>query len=538
MGKKLFYIGRKKPDSKDQVSGNVSGPSTSSSSCMDDEEFNTTAASKVDDSSSRMSYSIQSSSVFSKSRNTHGTGASSTLTGGSQDKKAGDRDAANIGKPLRVVDFGRLSSLNPVLEEEDSIGTGVSAEEGSVRGSRGNSRSAPSSCKEKNIISVEQFDRSLKILDDNLAGLMDDIHQNVTNISKAAIQAVEFFKEFLPDSTSMKIPYRISMSKNGSLRRIAKVVLHFVDNLLVSDVFNNSRAIIIKRFITFLKRLNISSAEDSLEFHTLQYARNFCIGADCELPNKNKLSLIIDKISVADSSRISDQDGAFIAPVLRGMNKASAVLTVMFGLPDPQQEHFDMIKALYSLFPDVHFYCVKNYIKPCAEVAPLPTLKPRPMEISTTTQFHPPYRLSPDATAPPISMSLSSHENKKVTGTLGGYIYPQIDDKNPGLSQFSGSTFAITCAHVALAESQDYPYVSVPSTVLQHEYKKAVIEESQKYASDTAERAAFDEELIRIDQNLQWQEENKFGQVVWGERSIVNSKLSDFAIIKTNPKLA
>ena len=109
--------------------------------CMDDEEFNTTAASKVDDSSSRMSYSIQSSSVFSKSRNTHGTGASSTLTGGSQDKKAGDRDAANIGKPLRVVDFGRLSSLNPVLEEEDSIGTGVSAEEGSVRGSRGNSRS-------------------------------------------------------------------------------------------------------------------------------------------------------------------------------------------------------------------------------------------------------------------------------------------------------------------------------------------------------------------------------------------------------------
>lgn len=134
-------------------------------------------------------------------------------------------------------------------------------------------------------------------------------------------------------------------------------------------------------------------------------------------------------------------------------------------------------------------------------------------------------------------MSLSSHENKKISGTLGGYIYPQIDENNAALSQFAGSTFAITCAHVALAESQDYPYVSVPSTVLQNQYKKAIIDESQRYAKDSPERAAFEEELIRIDQNLKWQDENKFGQVVWGERAVVNSKLSDFAIIKTNPEL-
>ncbi|CAR23991.1 Ssy5p [Lachancea thermotolerans CBS 6340] len=534
MAKKLFGIGRKKTEAKDTKSGDASPSSTAPSSCIDEDVMDTTGSSKFDDSSSRVTSSIQSSSIFSKGRLTHGTGASSTLTGGSQDKKSGD--TSNVGKPLRVLDFGRGTSLNPVFEEEDSTGLN-SIDEHSSRPSKSSQRSGTSLNKEKTMITAAQLDRELKQLDENLAGLMDDIHQNVTNISKAVIQAVEYFKEFLPDTLSPKVPFRVSVSKSGYLRRITKVVLHFVDNLLVSDVFNNSRAIITKRFITFLKKLNISTTEDNIENHALPHARNFCIGADCELPNKGKLSLIIDKIAAKDSACISDQEGAFIAPILRGISKGSAVLTVMFGLPDPQQEHYDMIKALYSLFPDIHFYCVKNYITPCAEVAIPPSLTPQPMESKTTTSFHPPYRLLPDANSPPISMSLSSHENKKISGTLGGYIYPQIDENNAALSQFAGSTFAITCAHVALAESQDYPYVSVPSTVLQNQYKKAIIDESQRYAKDSPERAAFEEELIRIDQNLKWQDENKFGQVVWGERAVVNSKLSDFAIIKTNSEL-
>ncbi|SCV03517.1 LANO_0G04610g1_1 [Lachancea nothofagi CBS 11611] len=540
MAKKLLGIGRRKAETKDtQTAGDSSAQSSSSSSsCVDESDADTTGTTKNDDSSSRMSFSIQSSSIFSKSRRTHRTGASSTHTGDSQGKLTRSKDPENVGKPLRVLEFGRLSSLNPVLEEDDSsLPTSTFLDDYSTRVTRSLAKSASAPHKDNPALTIEQFDRALDMLDENLFGLMDDIHQNVTNISKAVIQAVEFFKDFLPDVSATKLPCRISWSKSSSLRRITKVVLHFVDNLLISDVFNNSRAIITKRFVSFLKKLNIPLTEEVSDLHTLPHPRNFCIDAECELPRKAKLSTIIDKIAATDSCYISDQDGAFIAPVLRGINRASAVLTVMFGLPDPQQEHFDMIKALYYLFPDVHFYCVKDYIKPCADLALQSTPKSQPMESKTASQFHPPYRLLSDVTSPPISMSISSHDSENITGTLGGYIYPQIDENDPSLSQYAGCTFAMACAHVALAESHDYPYVSVPSTVLQKQYKNAILEESQRYAAKSVERTAFEQELIRIDQNMQWQKENKFGQVVWGERSVVDEKLSDFAIIKVSPEV-
>ncbi|SCW03184.1 LAFE_0G04852g1_1 [Lachancea fermentati] len=557
MVKKLFGLGRRKTEGKtdsgnsasqDPTRTSSSSPSSSSSPAVEDLNIR---SSSDDDASSRVSSSIQSSSIFSKSRLTYNTGGSSTRTGSSHGKSRKEEepnlhDNDNVGKPLRVLDFGRISSLNPVMEEEEAsiaksetaLQGGIFNEEVSSSAQRTSSnhnlyaRKAP----EKIIITVDQVENELRLLDENLVSLMDDIHQNVTNISKAVIQAIEYFKKFLPEAAFAKVPYKVSMNKSSSLRRITKVVLHFTDNLLMSDVFNNSRAILVKRFMEFLKKLNINPIEDNYDSHTLPCPKNFCIDEDCDLPNKEKISLIIEEIARADSASISDQDGAFIAPVLRGLSKVSAVLTVLFGLPNPQHGHYEMVKALYSLFPDVHFYCVKDYIKPCADILPS-RAKPKPMENKTVPQFIPPYRLVTDSTKPPISMSLSSEQSKNITGTLGGYIYPQIEKSDTTLSQFTGSTFAITCAHVVLSESQDYPHVAVPSTVLQKQYKKAILEESQRYAQNSPERCAFEAEVTRIDQNLQWQDENQFGQVVWGERSIINQRLSDFAIIKVNPLL-
>ena len=73
--------------------------------------------------------------------------------------------------------------------------------------------------------------------------------------------------------------------------------------------------------------------------------------------------MILDELTKMDSSIISDQEGAFIAPILRGVTPKSSILTIMFGLPNLQHEHYEMIKVLYSLFPDVHMYCVKDCIK-------------------------------------------------------------------------------------------------------------------------------------------------------------------------------
>lgn len=507
--------------------------------------YHETAPSYDDASSSRAASSMGSSSIFSKSRLTYGTGASSSISGSRTDKKktrgtSSDTSGSNIddvGKPLRVVDFEKFNLLNPVFEEEANSETEASTDEVSnsaVTSSSTFMRHARADSTSKSVRSLDQVKNELSLLEDNLVELMDDIHQNVTNISKAVIQAIEFFKKFLPNNSG-KLPFRITFERFSSLRVITKIMLHFLDNLLISEVFGNSRSILIRRYLHFLKKLNISiSDETGVESQAVPYMANFCIDSDCKLPNKENISKVIDEISKSDPGAVSDQEGAFMAPILRGLSRKSAILTVMFGLPNPQQEHYEIVKALYSLFPDVHFFCAKDFIKPCADVLPKPMETHLPSaSLTTSFQFSPPYRLAANALQPPISMSLSSDHSSKMTGTLGGYLFPQIE-KDSELSQFAGASFAITCSHVVLSESHDYPHVSIPSRVLQSTYKNTLLEESRRYPKDSTEENAFLEETQRIEDNMKWQDQNKFGQVVWGERSIVNQKLSDFAIIKVS----
>ncbi|KOG98464.1 Ssy5p [Saccharomyces eubayanus] len=501
-----------------------------------------TANTASDDVSTTFDSSIQSSSIFSRSRLTSGTGASSSIaTSGMRSHSSGNSGSKNtknlqgfvdVGKPLRAVSF-----LNPVKEEESQdeqkasdvspLAPTTLATSGGVRENTFSSRRA---------ITLDNVHKSLSELEDNLVDIMDDIHQDVISISRAVIEAIEYFKEFLP-TIKDRIPYRISVEKSSALRKINKIVLHFLDNLLVSDAFSNSRSILLRRFYFFLKKLNLITDDDFiLESGVLPCLSVFCIDGHCNLPSMDKLDLILNELAKMDSSIISDQEGAFIAPILRGITPKSSILTIMFGLPNLQHEHYEMIKVLYSLFPDVHLYCVKDYIKKAAsavESIPSHTEPDVGPMAPVKFQFSPPYAVSENPLELPISMSLSTETSTKVTGTLGGYLFPQtgIDTK---FSQFANCSFAITCAHVVLSEKQDYPNVSVPSNVLQTSYKKVLAKESDRYPDDSVEKTAFLEEVQRIDQNLKWQKSNKFGRVVWGERAIVDHRLSDFAIIKVN----
>ncbi|CCC71946.1 hypothetical protein NCAS_0I02780 [Naumovozyma castellii] len=479
-----------------------------------------------------------SSSVFSKSRMTYETGNSSNRASSHKDQ-TGKTIFGDVGTPLRVLGIDKMNLLNPVLE---------SMNEGGFANDQVPSVSDTQTTPIVKTHSVEFIQKELDILESNLIDLMDDVHQNVTNISKAVIQAIEFFKDFSMNVENTVPTFTFTFSNNASIRNITKIVLHFIDNLLISEGFINSRSILLRRYVYFVKQLKINVTTDNEpEFsQLLPHMTNFCITEQFNIPNMNKIEKIMDQLIKSDSAVISDQEGAFIAPILRGLSPNSSILTVMFGIPNVQQEHFEMVKVLYSLFPDVHFYCGKDSIKACADVLS-PTkekldnskvqdnLTKEGLVPSQSYQFTPPYRITKTPFSPPISMSLSSMGNSKFTGTLGGYLFPQIGNDSK-LSQFAGSSFAITCAHVVLSDSRDYPHIATPSSVLQFSYKEMLKNEAKRYPKGSNEQSAFLQEAKKVEDNMEWQNTKKFGQVVWGERSIINQRLSDFAIIKVNPE--
>lgn len=477
------------------------------------------------------------SSIFSKGERTFSSSkVSSTIPSsshGSYGRKfaAGGNAYTDLGKPLRVVNEGKPFELGTLAEEDITLETTLND-----LTLEPNLNKDSASVPENEISQHSTSQMHLYNLETNLAELVDDVHQNIINISKAVIQAVEYFKDF---SMIQKLNYgsqRINTENSPYLRNISKIVFHFLDNLLISEGYTNSKYILLKRYLQFLKKINIDPIDKATASKTLPHLKNFCL--DDKLPNVDKIESIIQGLIESDCDIISDQNGAFIAPIRRGLCQNASIVSICFGIPNVQQEHYEMVKVLYSLFPDIHLYIVRDSIKKCAKVE---NPKNIVSQLSDTINqndipdFIPPYRIAEDPLEPPISMSISSEHYTNVTGTLGGYVFPQIE-KNSKFSQFAGSSFAITNAHVVLAESQDYPHCSVPSITLQTSYLKTLLSESKRYPDNSKENLAFLKEARKVETNLKWQKENTFGQVVWGVRSIVNNRLSDFAIIKVNPK--
>ncbi|AMD22478.1 HHL292Cp [Eremothecium sinecaudum] len=506
-----------------------------------------------DDELTRAGESVRSFSIFSKGKVTYATDECSSISESKARISVGNTTLAedyDVECPMGLVQLEKLTGTWHAAVEQEDIDVSTCFEQLSLnshvcegysdmlqqaslrlQGYSGNIG--------KSIQPIEsEVEKKLDILGEKLDLLMHDVHKNVIDVAQAVTRASEYFDWFFPEVN--KINGKLSKQGYVLLRRITKVLLHLQDNLISSDIFSNTRSVLLKHYVSFLGKLNAGIHAADVDSHLgLPSINIFAIGNECDLPNKEEIFEVMDEVITSENVTIFDQDGAFIAPVLRGLTKELAVLTVMFGFPNVTQQHQDMMRVLYSFFPDVHFYCKKGRITPCASKVAynmLQRLSPMEAITSNTSDFIPPYKLPTDAMSPPISMSLSTEDSVKITGTLGGYLYPQISESDCASSEFAGASYAVTCAHVVLSENQEHPYVSVPSTVLQNTYKSALKEESDRYADGSVEKSSFLSEILRIEENMRWQQQNKFGKVVWGERTIINNKLSDFAIIKVSPK--
>ncbi|XDT41083.1 Peptidase family S64 [Nakaseomyces glabratus] len=538
MVKKLFGFNKKNGIRGDSESDKEKNEGVGSRNNSTD---NKVESSIHDDRSTRISSSVQSSSIFSKGRRTYNSGDSSLR---SSTGKNGNpvNEYRDLGTPLRIIDSSRYASLATVNEEEQST-TDQSLDCPVVYSNQNSNKEILTMSNESHYLV-----KAIKNLENNLLDLMDDVHQNVTNISRAVICATEYFKNFiqetsLPSLTNGTVNYRVKMESCPSVRGITKIIFHFYDNLLNTEAYSNSRSILFRRYLSFLKKIEIQqdTTERDAQAMVLPSLKIFPIDDSCNLPHKDRIYEIMEDIIKSDTKLLSEDEGSFIAAVLRGVEKDASILSIVFGLPTIRQEHQEMIKALYGLFPDVHFYCIQDYIKPAATIAIMPELKGTQQlnninKEEQSYRFSPPYRTLENGNTPPISLSISTQNSLKMSGTLGGYVYPQVDSDSK-LAQYAGATFAITCAHVVLAESQDYPEVAVPSRVLQKSYHKTLLEESSRYPQGSKEQRAFADEALQVERSMKLQNQEKFGQVVWGERSIINQRLSDFAIIKVNPSM-
>lgn len=459
------------------------------------------------------------SSLFSRDRNTFNTFSTNpTSSGGSYNSGGGSKpqnipNIDNIGKPLRVLSSDRYHELSRVGTSQSINSTSPSNSFARRRRSDIESREGGSiSGGGVGVVTLEIVERELELLNENLLGLIDQLNQSVINISKASILFIENLDERIPYQCPQNIT--INISNNGNIRSIIKIALQFYDNYLRFEVYENSKNLLIKSLKEFLTRLNFKFNNFNIN-ETIPYMKNFAITDEISSPNKIQIERIIETISNSNSSIISDQQGSFIAPIMRGLTKTSSVLSIMFGFPDPQSEHYDIIMALFQTFPDVHFFLKKDYIKPCGS--------------NTKNKFTPPFKI-PQRRKPEISVSISSENGIKTTGTLGGFIEPKFTsttDKN--LLKYKGSKFALTCGHVLLSENQDYPNVTIPSTVLVNAYKSALLDERDKYDVKSMEYMSYSEELQKSESYLL-----QLGQVVWGERVLLKNRISDLAIVKCN----
>ena len=204
-----------------------------------------------------------------------------------------------------------------------------------------------------------------------------------------------------------------------------------------------------------------------------------------------------------------------------------------------------------------------------------------PLQPPTTAQkFKLPFRIPTDISRPPMSLSLSVENSSRTSGTVGGYIYPKVDlKKQPHLEAYANSKFAISCGHVCLDSTTntttDYPHVSAPLSVFISLYKQALLNEYQKVDNVNDEvvvaqsKVAYGAVLKQLEEMFPMKKvkvvdpktkkeiyemrnlpRNRFGQIIWGERTLMNiknddddeskrveKKLSDLAIIKVNKNL-
>lgn len=392
----------------------------------------------------------------------------------------------------------------------------------------------------------------LKALADDLTAICDQYHHATRplELSRAAMAINQALKD-CATSTVEVADGSVSLHSDPAVGRIVKVVLHFTDNLLTTPALQPVKMYMLRALYTLGLRLKLLPSHAAA---TVPYPRNFAMGSIPELPALDTVNKILASVCESDASVIQEQEGAFVAPVLRGIAPEFAVPCLQFGFPAPEQTHVDAMVSMFSVSADIHFCCHKNYIRAAAGTVAAPPAAATQSQPSTVKQapgtaFVPPYRVPTDAREPPMAVSLATTTAQTHSGTLGGYIYPKIDPRDENLSEYAQSTFAMTCAHVCLSENHGaaYPQVSVPSPVLINYYKNALENQCRKYPPFSQERIGYEQAIAHIETQYpaagsgdaaKWNRPaDAFGKVVWGERKVENGAMSDIAIIKCNPKL-
>lgn len=439
---------------------------------------------------------------------------------------------------------------------------------------------------------AETIAEKLHELSEDISFSMNQYNSSIINLTTTVINTIDCFKKFVAfvdqyEATSESESWNINTYNNADLRKVMKVFLNFYDNLLKDDVYIKLKLLLVKNFNDFAATLSSNTNGKTIQKQNIIKPQNFAIGVNegQSLPNEDIIEKIMKKIA-STSISVHEQNGSFIAPIARGISDQLNILCLYFGYPNPNEYHLNLVQSLQDLYSDIHVIVLKNQIDLAASAqasTPVPTFKPPsslPPNIAseqvknTIRKFKLPFRNPTDGTIPPISLSLSVENSTRISGTMGGFIYPRIDlKKQPHLESYTNSKFALSCGHVCLDnkdDNMDYPHVSAPLSVLISLYKQALTTQYRKFANQSnvamiEEKVAYGAVLNQLNEifplkkvkvsNSKTEEyeirnlpKHRFGQIIWGERTLINqkknkkdeeieNKLSDLAIIKVNKNI-
>lgn len=410
---------------------------------------------------------------------------------------------------------------------------------------------------------------NLKQLSQDLSYVVNQFNNSTINLSIAVMNSIDCLKKFIAfiDKAKHEEPFEndfcFTAYNSSSVRKILKIYLHMYDNLLKDDVYIKLKLLLVKNFNDFALVLNQADLDSLAGANPGEVVKpkNYAIGTNRQslLPNEDVLIKIMERISQSGIS-MKEQNGAFIAPITRGISKDLNILCLYFGYPDPKEYHYNLIQGLQGLYEEIHILLMKDQIE-------MASSKEESIPILPAQKFKLPFRIPTEGEQIPMSMSLSIEKATRTSGTVGGYIYPIIDlEKQPHLKSYANSKFAVSCGHVCLdsEDPENYPNVSSPSSVLISLYKDALTQQYHKSLHNNAKesKAAFGAMLQQLETMFPLKKisqdevrnlpKTRFGQIIWGERTlltvgendeinqvsgVVEKKLSDLAIIKLNKNL-
>lgn len=433
--------------------------------------------------------------------------------------------------------------------------------------------------------SAESVTERLHALWQDISYLLGQHGNSVLNLSTFVVDVINCLKDFVSFVEALQTTelWCITAYDNEDVRRILKTYLHLYDNLLQDDAYIKLKLLLCKTFNDFTCMLKSSTRMVSqLGITDMSKPRNFAIGVNDgrAFPNEIAISRIIEKIASSLIS-VKEQNGSFIAPIARGVSTELNVLCLYIGYPTINEHHSRIVSSIQELYEDIHVIVTKNQIElASASTAEKPMTSVQNFTESpflNTQKFKLPFRNPSDSTKPPMSLSLSVETSARVSGTMGGFIYPKIDvKKEPHLSSYASSKFALSCGHVCLDKREDgseYHYISSPLSVLINLYKQALTTQYRKFSPDGAiggldSKITYGSVLKQLDDIFPAKEvklydpktkqermelrnfpKHRFGQIIWGERTLIQAKnikkgqmlnekrLSDLAIIKVNKLL-